>query len=102
LVGELDKHTVAISRVWLSTFPIDFFHIENILGAAPNVFAVVAFVRPRRPQLNVHHWISYELNNYKIETICNKMALRLLANFERQACLIEVSIETSSMSKEQQ
>jgi hypothetical protein len=36
------------------------------------------------------------------EIIFYKEALILLANFERQACLIDVSMETSCMSNEQQ
>jgi len=36
------------------------------------------------------------------EIVLNKKTSRLLANFERQACLIKVSMETSCMSNEQQ
>ena len=55
LVGELDKHTLAISSFGLSTLPIDFFRVEKILRTAPDVFAVVASVCSWSPQLNVHH-----------------------------------------------
>ena len=91
---------MAVSCVRLTTFPIDVFHVQKILCAAPYVTAVIASVRPRRPVLNVQHWIeSYHQTLYELNGFRNNFGFSTLGEF-RQATVSHCSLDGSKFHVE--